>query len=246
MNGMKQDSLRITLRIPGSWSHPGELLERLPDGFRLAPDTLFLPDNTSIDFIPMPPDGEFPQIFESSCRRRPKDEELAVVDRYTVNVGLSGSGGSLESARTMMQAGAAIVRAGGAGVFVDSSALAHGGEDWIAMTDDGEPDAISFAFASIVRGRRQVYTMGMQAMGFPDLLMSPSDVDEQGRTIIEMIRYICSSGRPVDVGHILADERGPRFQVVARTSDDFDVRSPMHNPFGRLKIVSARDIAEGN
>jgi hypothetical protein len=246
MNGMKQDSLRITLRIPGSWSHPGELLERLPDGFRLAPDTLFLPDNTSIDFTPMPPDGEFPQIFESSCRRRPKDEELAVVDRYTVNVGLSGSGGSLESARTMMQAGAAIVRAGGAGVFVDSSALAHGGEDWIAMTDDGGPDAISFAFASIVRGRRQVYTMGMQAMGFPDLLMSPSDVDEQGRTIIEMIRYICSSGRPVDVGHILADERGPRFQVVARTSDDFDARSPMHNPFGRLKIVSAGDIAEGN
>jgi len=88
--------------------------------------------------------------------------------------------------------------------------------------------------------------MGMQAMGFPDLLMSPTDVDEQGRTIIEMIRYVCSGGRPVDVGHVLADELGPRFQVVARTIDDFDARSPMHNPFGRLKIVSARDIAEGN
>lgn len=246
MSGMNQDSPGIALCIPGNWSHPGELLERLPDGFRLTPDALILPDRTSIEFVPMPPDDEFPQIFESSCRRAPRDDELAVVARYTVNVGLSGLGGSLESARTMMEAGAAIVRAGGAGVFIDGSALAHGGEDWITMTEEGGPDAISFAFASIVRSQRQVSTMGMQAMGFPDLLMSPSDVDEQGRTIVEIIRYVCGGGRPMDVGHIIADERGPRFQVVARTSDDFDPRSPMHNPFGRLKIVSARDIAESN
>jgi len=155
MNGMKQNAPRITLRIPGSWSHPGELQERLPDGFRLAPDTLFLPDNTSIDFIPMPPDVEFPQIFESSCRRRPNDDELAVVERYTVNVGLCGSGGSLESARTMMQAGAAIVRAGGAGVFVDNSALAHGGEDWIKMrmTEGRTPSASRSLRSSAASGR---------------------------------------------------------------------------------------------
>lgn len=114
---------RITLRIPGDWSHPGELLERLPDGFRLTPEALFLPDGTEVELIPMPPDDEFPRIFQSACRRPPTDDELATVNRYTVNVGLSGPGGSLESARTMMQAGAAVVRAGGAGVFIDNSAF---------------------------------------------------------------------------------------------------------------------------
>lgn len=239
-------SPEITLRIPGGWAHPGELLERLPDGFRLTPEALFLPNETKIDFVPMPPDDQFPRIFESSCRRPPAADELAVVARYTVNVGLTGPAGSLESALTMMQAGAAIVRAGGAGVFIDNSALAHGGGDWIQMTEDGGPDAISFAFTSIVRGTREVYTIGMQVMGFPDLLMRSADVDEEGETIIEIIRYVCGGSRPIDVGHVLADEQGPRFQVIGRTSDDFEPQSPMHNPLGRLKIVSAKDIAQGN
>src|SRR5690242_13213170 len=142
-------SPRITLRIPGDWSHPGQLLDRLPDGFRLTPEALVLPDGAEIEFTPMPPDEVFPRIFETSCRRAATNEELAIVARYTVNVGLSGRGGSLDSALTMMQAGAAIVRAGGAGVFIDNSGLAHGGADWLRMTQDGDSDAISFAFTSI-------------------------------------------------------------------------------------------------
>src|SRR5438094_973883 len=130
------DNPRVTLRIPGAWSHPKELLERLESGFRLTPEALFLPDGTEIEFIPMPPDGQFPGIFQSSCRRPPTKDELAVVGRYTVNIGLSAAGGSLKSALAIMQAGAAIVRAGGAGVFIDNSALAHGGGNWIAMTED--------------------------------------------------------------------------------------------------------------
>jgi hypothetical protein len=239
-------SLRITLRIPGDWAHPRELVERLPDGVRLTPENLFLPDGTKMDFVPMPPDNQFPRIFESSCRRPATADELAVVGRYTVNVGLTGPGGSLESALAMMQAGAAIVRAGGAGVFNDNSGLAHGGGDWLTMTEDAGPDAVSFAFTSIVRGSREVYTMGMQVMGFPDLLMRAADVDEEGETIIEIIRYVCGGGRPIGVGHILADEQGPRFQVVGKTSDEFEAHSPMHNPFGRLKIMSARDVAQEN
>jgi hypothetical protein len=147
----------------------------------------------------------------------------------------------------MMRAGAAIVRAGGAGVFIDNSALAHGGKTWLELTEDGGPEAISFAFASIVRGRDEVYTMGMQVMGFPNILMRSSDVDERGETVIEIIRYICGGGRPIGVGHILADDQGqPRFQVLAKLDDEFEAESAMHNPFGVLKIVSAKSIAEEN
>jgi hypothetical protein len=97
-----------------------------------------------------------------------------------------------------------------------------------------------------VRGRHDVYTLGMHVMGFPDLLMRSADIDGEGETIIEIIRYVCGGSRPIGVGHVLADEQGPRFQVVGKTSDDFDAESPMHNPFGRLKIVSAKDVAQGN
>lgn len=240
------ESPRVTLRIPGAWSNPGELLERLPKGYRLGPESLRLPDGAEIEFVPMPPDDQFPGIFQSSCRRPATDEELEVLSRYSVNVGLSGPGGSMEAALTLMRAGAAIVHAGGAGVFIDNCGLAHGGDEWIAMAEDGSSDAISFAFASIIRGRQDVYTMGMHVMGFPDLLMRASEIDDEDRTIVELIRYVCGSDRPVDVGHLLMDEHGPRFQVVSRGNDEFEAGNPMHNPFGRLKIVGAKEIAEGN
>src|SRR5258708_8561548 len=101
--------------------------QRLPAGCRLTGEALILPDATQVEFGAMAADDQFAQIFRSSCRQPATEDELATVDGYTVNVLLSGPGGSMQAARTMMQAGAAVVRAGGAGVFIDNSTLAHGG-----------------------------------------------------------------------------------------------------------------------
>jgi len=242
----KNTVVKTTLRIPGDWAHPGELIERIPAGFRLTPEALILPDGTAIEFTPMPPDDQFVDIFLSSCRQPATDRELEIVDGYTVNMGLTGPGGSMEAALTMMQAGAALVRAGGAGVFIDNSGVAHGGAKWIELAEDGSSEAVSFAFVGIVRGRREVWTMGMHVMGLPDIAMNRADLDADGDTIIEVIRYLSSGEKPMGDGHILADEEGPRYQAVATTRNDVPAEHPMYNPFGYLKLVSIKDIAERN
>jgi hypothetical protein len=207
---------------------------------------LILPHGTQVEFGAVAADHQFAQIFRSSCREPAADDELATVDGYTVNVFLSGPGGSMEAARTMMQAGAAVVRAGGAGVFIDNSALAHGGRNWIEMTEDGGPDALSFAFVAIVRGQADVWTMGMHVLGLRDIVMKRADIEEDGFDIIEVIRYLARGDKPVDDGNVLADLNGPRFQAFAQGSAEEFAGSPMYNPFGRLKLVSLRDIAEAN
>src|SRR5436305_14720096 len=112
---MTSSSVRTTLRIPGAWADPRELLDRIPTEFRLTPENLLLPDGTEIEFTPLQPDAQFAQIFRSSCRQPATDAELAVLARYTVNIGLSGCGGSLDSALKLMQAVAANVQGVGAG-----------------------------------------------------------------------------------------------------------------------------------
>jgi hypothetical protein len=243
---LSQASVEVVLRIPGRWSHPGELVEALPTGYRLTPDALIMPDGTKVEFNPMPPDDQFAQIFRSSCRRPPTDEELAQIDDYTVNVGLSGPGGSLESARRMMEAGAAIVKAGGLGVFNDNSGLAHGGQNWLYMVEEGSPDAVSFAFVGIVRGQSEMYTMGMHVLGLRDVLMQRADVEEHGLDIVEVIQYLAAGDKPIGDGHVIADLNGPCFQAFAAESPAALEGSPMHNPFGRLKLVSVKDIAKQN
>ena len=114
MMDTRDGSVQTTLRIPGNWRHLGELIECMPAGFRLTPAALILPDGTEIEFVPLPADNQFAKIFRTSCRRQASRAELQIVDHYTVNVGLTGPGGSSAAALTMMQAGAAIVARAGA------------------------------------------------------------------------------------------------------------------------------------
>jgi hypothetical protein len=236
----------IALRIPGQWSNPDEFVQRLPEGCRVTADSLILPDATQVELGAMAADDQFAQIFRSSCRQPATEEELATVDGYTVNILLSGPGGSMEAARKMMQAGAAVVGAGGAGVFIDNSALAHGGQHWLEMTEDGGPDALSFAFVAIVSGKTDVWTMGMHVLGLRDVVMKRADMEADGFDIIEVIRYLCRGEKPIESGHVLGDENGPRYQAFAQDSAEGRAGSPLHNPFGRLKLVSLRDIADTN
>ncbi|MGI8980275.1 MAG: hypothetical protein ACR2FY_13700 [Pirellulaceae bacterium] len=238
--------VEVALRIPGQWANPREMIERMPVGCRLTPEALVLPSGAQIELGFAEADDQFAGIFRSSLRRPATAEELATADNYTVNVLLSGPGGSLEAAKTILEAGAAFVRAGGAGVFIDNCGLAFGGELWLQMTEDGSPDAVSFAFVSIIRSETEVWTMGFHVLGKRDVVMKRADVETGGFDIVEVIRYLASGEKPVDDGHIIADLGGPRFQCFAEDGEVRTVGSPMYNPFGRLRLVSLRDIAENN
>ncbi len=238
--------VEIAFRIPGIWSGPQELVQRLPEGYQLSPEKLTLPDGTEVDFGAMEADDQFAQIFRSSCRRPPTDDEAATVAQYTVNIFLTGPGGSPDAARSMMQAAAAIIEAGGAGVFIDNSTVAHGGQGWLELTEDGGSDALTFGYIAIIAGQHDVRTMGMHVLGRRDVIMKKVDADDDEFSIIDVMRYLCESEKPVGDGHIFADLDGPRFQAVAEEATDVPVGSAMHNPFGQLRLVSVQDIAEQN
>ena len=243
---MNEAAVTVALRIPGTWSHPREIVERLPAGYRLTPESLFLPDGTELEFAALKPDRQFAEIFRTSCREPATDEELAAVQRYTVNACLRVPGGSLDAARVIMQSASALLAAGGAGVFVDNSCLAHGAQNWLGMTDDGSSDALSFAFVAIIGGKTEARTLGMHILGLRDIVMNVIDAQSEDFGIIDVVRYMAASDKPVDDGHVLCDLNGPRFRASAQASRAEMAGSPIHNPFGRLKLVSMKEIAESN
>jgi len=218
----------------------------MPAGYQLTFNQLRMPDGSELEFTPLPPDDQFGKVFRTSCRSPLSSDAQQTLDAYTLNVALTGPGGSLDCARRLLEAGGAIVRAGGAGVFIDNSALSHDGQHWIEMSEDSSSDAVSFAFVNIISGPQEVWTLGMHILGFPDISMSRSDIEQNGEDMIEVIRYISRGRSPIGNGHILADESGPRFQATAVSNQRFSPGSPMFNPFGRLKLVSVKEIVENN
>lgn len=242
--GPEPETVEIAMRIPGQWKHPDELVARLPEGVQLNGNTLVLQDGVEVYIDAMKADDQFAEIFSTSCRNQPTPEEAYAIDNYKVNILLSAPGGSLEKAHTAMRAAAAIMDAGGAGVFIDNCMLAHGATAWQEMTDDGSPDAISFALVTIMSSGTDVWTMGMHMLGLRDVIMKKSDCDEFD--IVEVIRYCAASEKRIDHGHVIADLSGPRFQAFAEEAPRKYSQSPMHNPWGRLKLVSMKDIGSAN
>lgn len=236
-----------TIRLPGVWTNPRELTSRLSDEFRHLDDkNLFLPDGAEISAKPVPADELFKTLFTSSCQRRPPtEEELAMVRDQTMNVVLTGPGGSLDAARTMLQVGAAIVRAGGAGVFILNSMLAHGGGAWLKLADDASTNALCLAFVSSFSGPREIWTLGMRVLGFPDLVMRRSDGDCEA--ISNVVRAIAARGKPLDDEPVFLDRHGlPRYRAARTAADEYTAGGLMENPFGRLWLSSTKEIAESN
>src|SRR5438128_11256500 len=94
MNEPATTPIEIAMRIPGKWSHPRELVQRLPAGCRLTGEALILPDDKQVDFGAMPADDQFAQIFRSACRQPATEDELATVGGYRVDVLFIGPSGS--------------------------------------------------------------------------------------------------------------------------------------------------------
>jgi hypothetical protein len=242
---MSSPAITINLRIPGQWKHPGELLKSIPPSYQLTPETLILKDGTSIEMNILPSDKKFFDIFSTSCRKPATPEEMVAIKNFTVNICLSGPGGSLEAALRMMEAASVILQAGGAGVFIDNSTVAHGATTWLAMTEDGGSDALSFAFVAIVQATHEVYTLGMHVLGFREIVMKRADLEEdEDFDIVDVIRYVCAEVKPIKDSHVIADLEGPRFRCDFEPSSDEMKGSVLHNPFGRMRLVSLKDLAK--
>jgi hypothetical protein len=147
--------------------------------------------------------------------------------------------------KTIMRAAAIMVRAGGAGVFIDNSALADGGELWLEMTEDGGIDALTFAFVGIVQNSTEMWTVGMHVLGLRDVVLKRAEV-EKGFDLVDLIRSMARGDKPAGDGLILANVNGSRFNWGAEDSDPRMVGTPMHNPFGRLRLAELLHFASKN
>ena len=63
MKNDSSDNVTITFRIPGNWAHRGEIIERMPAGYRLTPEALVMPDGQKVEFQPVPSDDQFVGVF---------------------------------------------------------------------------------------------------------------------------------------------------------------------------------------
>ena len=237
---MTSHRIEIAMRIPGPWADGKMLAQAISGDCNLSGDSLVLPDGSQVELHIRPRDSQFADVFKSSCRREPTSKELQQVQNYRLQVCLAGPGGSMESASAMMRSALPLLQAGGAGVFIDNSALSFGASDWSKMAEFCDADALTFGLVNIIRSDQDIYTIGMQVLGQPDLIMPIKSAGDGGSLIIDLMLKTATSGQSFEDGQKMELPTGRSFRVRKIPDEDFPAGSPMHNPWGRLQLSSDR------
>ena len=238
---MTSHPIEIALRIPGTWASQEELAQALPSGCKLSGNSLILADGSQVALYVRPRDGQFVDVFKTSSRLEPSGQESKSLRNYHLQVCLVGPGGSMQSASNMMRSAIPILKGGGAGVFVDNSALSFGASHWCQMAGLCDTDALTFGFVNIINNKQDAYTVGMQVIGQPDLIMPAKSAGYESSVIIALMLKTAIWGHTFDEGHKIDLPSGRIFKVHKIPDDKSRVGSPMHNPWGRLELSCDRN-----
>jgi hypothetical protein len=147
---------------------------------------------------------------------------------------------SFASAERMVRAALALVEAGGQGVIVENSGLAHSAAGWRGLAQGGQPADLYAALVAVVEDEAGCRSSGMHCFGLPDCLCRSGSEAESARRLVNMFdAYLLLETPDLSDGHVFrADEWSPLYRL-ARRKDRFHALGDLrHNPFGMWELVA--------
>ena len=240
---------QILLRIPGRWASPRELGDRLRSestGYELSwpesadggPLLVHAATGQRFDINVTGPDDQIADLFAHGGRL--SDAELAAVRDHDVKVFVGGPGGSVDAARAVLRAGAAVVRAGGLGVFVDNCGSTHSPTDWLELAGDDGDGGVYWALVDLAGGPDLMFSIGMHCIGHRDAeLPDPPDPNRGAYVLHNLLGYSCRAGVTLVDGEGIGGEDGPSHVLRDVPCDRFEPGTASHNPYGVWRLEPA-------
>jgi hypothetical protein len=168
---------------------------------------------------------------------------------------------ALETCTAMMSVGRQLLDAGGIGIKIDSSGIAHSAQRWnkfaeaIRLNPELRSNVIFDAYVlRPIASDDELYTCGMHLLGAPDLIVAKTvlvPTDSEGEASIvasaaELFRafgvYLVSE---CPVGHFAPghtfsmDAHSPRYRVLWEPCEEYPEDDLFHNPFGLWRFTKA-------
>jgi hypothetical protein len=244
------DTTELVLCIPGPWRSRSELGQALADsetGYLLTEGVLHDTDSGfACDLVYEDADPALPAAFVKAGPHWAASEAMAAVAGHACVAYLIGQGGSRAAAESMMRAGAALIDAGGLGVNVDSTGIAHGPAYWSAMCDALPELSAHRALVVYVTGA-DVYSCGMHNFGLPDAITTATDKAAAADMLRTFTRYLLERAPQMEDGHTFSISEGaPVYRVLKVPAIDYGADSLFNNPYGAwcLEPVKVESVPE--
>ncbi|MFC4933467.1 DUF4261 domain-containing protein [Massilia sp. GCM10023247] len=234
------DTPDLVLCIPGPWRDRAELAESIAasdtgyllDGGVLR-DTL---DGFACDLLLEGSDPDLAAAFAKAGPHWAASSAMAAVADHDCVIYLAGKGGSRAAAEAMMRAAGALVEAGGLGVKVESTGIAHGPAYWLDMCFGLEQLTAHRALVVYVTGK-DVFSCGMHNFGLPDAMTTAVDQAAAADMLRTFTRYLLEQAPLLADGHTFSVSAGaPVYRLRKVPARDYGPDSLFNNPYGAWRL----------
>ena len=116
-------------------------------------------------------------------------EDLERIDAHLIVLYLIGPGGSLDNARSMMDFGAGLVKAGGLAVKVETAGAGHSPAEWFRMGDKKTVADLFRAYVIVATGAETTYSCGMHNLGYRDAVITGTGEEDAYRLVTIPLLY---------------------------------------------------------
>jgi hypothetical protein len=216
---------KLILCVPGPWTSRTDLLERVirdnedyvfAGGIIMNLKTQFA---CELDFQETT-DSRMAEAFALSV---PSDDRLMrqSIAAHKAVVYLIGPGGARAAAESMMLTAAAVLKAGGLGVKVETSGIAHSADRWHGLVSDLANFSAHEALVLYVRGQ-QIRSCGMHNLGLPEAAINAGAPGATVEVLKTYTRYLFAESPTIHEGQTFSVEpAAPVFSLSYEAGFDY-------------------------
>lgn len=236
-------SVKSILCIPGLWKDVTELVDSIFSnnvGEFIFGGKVLLNLKTDIGFEVeiYDRDDDMKASFQvAGMASRLSDNYLDLIDKHTFVIYLIGEAGSVDKAKSIAEAGLAILKSGGVGIKVETAGKAFTKEQWAYHYQQSNWYEM-FVLDSIVDEDGATYSCGMHNLGLRDTIVSGEDFQESV-DLISLFGYYQLVDKPTITNNqtfARSADSPIRFQIVDEPKQPYDGHELFNNPFGMWRL----------
>ncbi|HWZ04932.1 MAG TPA: hypothetical protein VNX40_15050 [Mucilaginibacter sp.] len=167
------------------------------------------------------------------------DTALAKIEKHDYVIYITGKTGSLTEAHQIALAGAAVLKAGGEGIRIDSTGKAFEKQKWLKyLTNFVEADLFEmFVMSSIIDERNNVFSCGMHNLGLKDTLVCGEEF-QNAVDLINVFGYYQVFDKPVihQNEFFQPDLQSAQYLITEEIDQPYSDNKLFNNPYGMWKL----------
>jgi len=233
---------QLVLCVPGPWEDRSQflklLIERTQGAYLFAGQILMhVETNKAFTLEFESRDERMSGAFAAAGHHWRDSEAMHLIDAHRSVAYLLGSGESEKEIAALMLAAQALLDAGGLGVKVENTGVAHSPDSWKTMCSGLHLFSPYKGFVIVVTSSDEAYSCGMHCFGLHDVQV----IDADGESALQVARtfswYLYTERPSISAGQTFAcDEHAPAYRISTGEGVDYEPDSMFKNPYGTWKL----------